>query len=86
MSLLLPLSPFAVITWWAVVVLGALPGGLLIFLFELWAVKRGFHSWTILAGSNGEVITPIWSKLWWWFLISIVILSAGLITGVVLAK
>jgi len=86
MSLLLPLSPFAVITWWAIVVLGALLGGLLIFLFELWAVKRGFQSWTILTGSKGEVITPKWSKLWWWFLISIVILFAGLITGVVLAK
>ena len=86
MSLLLPLSPYPVITWWAIVVLGALLGGLIIFIFERWAVKRGSRSWTILAGSDGELITQGWSKLWWWILISIAILIIGLITGAVLAK
>ena len=86
MSLLVPLSPYPVITWWAIVVLGALLGGLVIFIFERWAVKRGSRSWTILAGSDGELITQGWSKLWWWILISIAILIIGLITGAVLAK
>jgi hypothetical protein len=86
MSLLLPLSPFPVITWWAIVVLGALPGGLFIFIYEKWAVTRGYRSWTVLAGTDGEVITPGWKKLWLWILIGIVILFAGLLAGVVLAK
>ncbi len=45
MSLLLPLSPLSVMTWWAIVVLGALPGGFLIFLFQRWAVIKDFRSW-----------------------------------------
>jgi len=76
MNLLSPLSPFAVLTWWAIVVLGALAGGLFIFLFESWAVKRDYNAWIIPAGSNGEVITPGWRKTWWWILLSIVILLA----------
>jgi hypothetical protein len=40
----------------------------------------------VSAGSSGEVFTPGWSKTWWWILLSIAILLAGLITGVVLAK
>jgi len=81
MSLLVPLSPIAVMVWWAMVALGALPGGFLIFLFERWEVKRGFRSWTIYAGIGREVILPPWSKLWWWLLISIGTLIAGLIAG-----
>jgi hypothetical protein len=86
MSLLIPLSPLVVMTWWAIVVLGSLLGGLLVFLFERWAVKRGFRAWTILAGADGEVMTTGWGKNWWWLLISVVILLAGLVTGVTLVK
>lgn len=86
MILLRPLSPIAVTTWWAIVVLGALAGCLLIFLFERWETKRGFPSWTILANGDGELIIPSWRKLWWWILISVVILIIGLIIGVLLAK
>ena len=86
MSQLLPLSPWAVITWWAIVVLGALVGGFLIFFYELWAVKRGYKAWSILAVTPGEVITPSWRKLWLWIVISTVILFAGLIAGVMLNK
>jgi hypothetical protein len=86
MALLIPLSPLAVMTWWAIVVLGALAGGFLIFLFERWEVKGGFRSWTVLADSDGELIIPSIKKLWWWILISVVILLAGLIIGVMLSK
>jgi hypothetical protein len=74
------------LTCWAIVVLGALAGGFLIFLYEHWAVKRGFQAWTILAGNEGQVITPSWRKLWWWILISLVVLFNGLIAGVMLQK
>jgi hypothetical protein len=86
MSQLFPLSPWAVVTWWAIVVLGALAGGLLVFFYERWAVKRGFQAWSILAGNPGEVITPTWRKLWLWIPISTMILLAGLIGGVMLNK
>jgi hypothetical protein len=86
MSLLIPLSPLAVMTWWAIVVLGALTGGLLIFLFQRWAIKNDFRSWTILTTGDGEIIIPKWGKLWWWVLISLGILFAGLLIGIVLAK
>ncbi len=86
MSLLIPLSPLAVLTWWAIVVLGALPGGFLIFLFQRWTIKKGFRSWSILTSGDGEIMIPKWGKLWWWILISVGILFAGLLIGVVLAK
>jgi hypothetical protein len=71
-------------TWWAIIVLGALGGGFLIFLYEHWAVKRGFRAWIILAGTEGEVITPSWRILWWWILVSFVALQIGLIAGLAL--
>jgi len=86
MSLLKPLSPLAVTTWWAIVVLGALAGGLLIFLFERWEVKRGFRSWTVLAHSYGELIIPSFKRLWWWILISFNLMVAGLVIGITLSK
>jgi hypothetical protein len=86
MSLLMPLSPLSVMTWWAIVVLGALPGGFLIFLFQRWAIKKEFRSWTILTSGDGEIMIPNWGKLWWWILISMGILFAGLFIGVILLK
>ncbi len=86
MSLLSPLSPLAVMTWWAIFALGALPGGVLIYLYERWAVKRSYQSWAICAGSDGEVTIPGWRKLWWWLLLSIAVLFGGSIIGVVLGK
>lgn len=86
MSLLSSLSPLPVMTWWAIVVLGALPGGLLIFLFQCWALKKDFRSWTVLTTIDGEIMIPEWGKLWWWILISMGILFTGLLIGVVLLK
>jgi hypothetical protein len=86
MTLLIPLSPLAVMTWWAIVVLGALMGGFFIFLFEWWEAKKGFRSWTILAGNDVEFNIPAFRKLWWWILISMGVLFTGLLIGVVLLK
>jgi len=86
MSQLIPLSPWIVMTWWAITVLGGLAGGLFTFLYEYWAVKRGYQAWNVFAGNEGEVTTPKWSKIWWWVIISFLILLAGLIIGVMLLK
>jgi len=86
MSQIIPLSPWIVLTWWAITVLGSLAGGLLIFIYENWAAKRGYQAWNVFAGNEVAVTTPGWSKIWWWILISILILLAGLITGIMMLK
>ncbi len=86
MSQIIPLSPWIVMTWWAIIVLGSLVGGLFIFIYENWAVKRGYQAWNVFAGNDGDVITPGWSKLWWWVIISVLIIFAGFIVGVMLLK
>jgi len=82
----LPLSSGIVLTWWAIVVLGTLVGGLLLFLYECWAVSGGFQAWSVLAWREGEVRTPSWRKLWWWILLSYAALLGGLAAGVVLQQ
>jgi hypothetical protein len=86
MALLIPLSPVAVLTWWAISVLGALLGGLLIFLFQRWAIKKNLRLWTILTADEKEIIIPAWGRLWWWILVSIGILFTGLFIGIELIK
>jgi len=86
MSLLMPLSPLSLMTWWAITLLGALPGGLLISLFQRHAVVNGLRFWTVLAGEENDIAFPAWGKLWWWIPVSIIILIAGLTIGVVLLK
>jgi hypothetical protein len=86
MSQIIPLSPWIVMTWWAITAAGSLAGGLFIFLYELRAVKRGYQAWNIFAGNEGQVTTPKWSKIWWWLIISVLILFAGFIIGVMLLK
>jgi hypothetical protein len=86
MSQIIPLSPWIVMTWCAITATGATTGGLLIFLYESWAVRRGYLAWNVFAGNEGEVKTPGLSKIWWWLIISVLILLAGLIIGVMLLK
>lgn len=86
MSQIMPLSPWIVMTWWAITVTGGITGGLLIFLYENWAVKRGYQAWNVFAGNEGEQTTPGFRKTWWWILISLLILLAGLIAGIMLLK
>ena len=82
----LPLSARTVMTWWAIVVVGALVGGLLLSFYESWAVGRGFQAWSVLASSRGEVRSPSWRELWWWILLSYVALLGGLASGVILQQ
>ena len=86
MSQIMPLSPWIVMTWWAMTATGGITGGLLIFLYEYWAVKRGYLAWNVFAGNEGDVNTPKFSKIWWWILISILLLIAGMVIGLMLLK
>ena len=86
MSQLIPLSPWIVLTWLTIIVAGSLIGGIFVFFYECWAVKRGYQAWDVFAGNEGEVTTPQWGKVWWWLIISVLIIFAGLIIGVMLLK
>jgi len=86
MSQLMPLSPWIVMTWAAIIVAGSIIGGFFVYLYELWAISKGCQAWNVFAGNGGEVTTPKWGKIWWWIILSILILLAGLIIGVLLLK
>ncbi len=81
---ILPLSAWTVMTCWAIIVLGAVLGGLLLLIYDFWAVRRGFQAWSVLAWKEGEVRTPSWRKLRWWILLSYLAILGGLVAGVIL--
>jgi hypothetical protein len=83
---ILPLSPWVVMTWWSFVILGALGGGLLLFGYESWAVRRGFRAWSVLAGAEDKVVSPPWRRLWWWIPLSYVALFGGVVGSVLLQQ
>ena len=75
-------------TLWAIVALGALPGGLLLALYHLWAVKRGLVAWRAVGWNErapGWVLprSAGWRKLWWWVLLSYGMLLCGVVVFVV---
>lgn len=86
MSQVVPLSPWIVMTWWLISVAGSLAGGLFIFFYEHWAVKRGYQAWNVFAGNDGEVTTPGLRKIWWWIIVSVLVLVAGMVAGIILQK
>jgi hypothetical protein len=79
------LGDLTVLSWWAIAVLGALAGGLLLYVYQTWAVRRGFAAWSVLlldiaeAGDGtATVFSPPWRRLWLWILLSFVVLIAGM--------
>ncbi len=82
----LPLSPWTVLTFWAIVALCALLGGLLLLAYESWAVRRGFRAWSVLAAGEGEILTPRWRHLWWWIPLSYVVLFGGVVASVLILR
>jgi hypothetical protein len=76
------------LSWWAIAVLGASAGGLLLCIYHAWATRRGFAAWSALLWSTGEadggipaVSSPPWRCLWLWVLLSFVVLVAGIVLG-----
>lgn len=73
---------------WAVAVPGALLGGLLLYTYHAWAVRRNFASWSALLCNPGEdsgcatqASPPSWRRLWLWVPVSFVVLVAGMALG-----
>jgi hypothetical protein len=71
---------------WAIVVLGALLGVLLLFIYQSWAVRRGLSAWRVLAWGDGEVRSGSWRTMWWWVLLSYLALVVGVVASVVLQQ
>jgi len=78
-SIQLPLSAWNVLYWWGLTVMCGLAAILLLSLYEIWSVRRGYRAWTILARREGEVISAPWKKVWWWILLSYVVIVGGLV-------
>ena len=83
---ILPLSPWMVMTWWSFIILGTLGGGLLLFGYESWDVRRGFRAWSVLALGEDEVVSPPWRRQWWWILLSYVVLFGGVVGSALLQQ
>ena len=81
---LFPSPGWSLGTLWAIVVLGALPGGLLLALYHLWAVKRGLVAWRAVGWNDKLVRSAGWRKLWWWVLLSYGMLLCGVVVFAVL--
>jgi len=82
-------SILTVLSWWAITVLSALAGGLLLYAYHAWAVRRGLCAWSALLWGTGEasdsaaaVSSPPWRRLWLWIVLSFVVLVAGMALGV----
>ena len=58
-------------------VVGALGGGLLLYAYHAWAVRRGFTAWSALLWDTGEanddpatVSSPAWRQVWLWIVLN----------------
>lgn len=83
---ILPLNPWTLAVWWGLAVVGALVAIIPLLVYEWWAARRGFHAWVVLASGEGEITTPAWRELWWWILLSLVTLLAGIAVGVMIQQ
>jgi hypothetical protein len=81
---MMEISLWTVVSLWSVVVAGAVPGLLLILLYESWAVRRGFTAWSVLTSGEGEVSMPSWRKLWWWILLSFAAVIGGVVVNILI--
>lgn len=80
------LQPASILVWWAITVFGSLLGGGLIACYQRWTVGAGFQAWSVIVDGTGVVRTLTWRQLWWWILLSLVVLLCGVALGVVLNR
>lgn len=81
-----PLPGWVMGTLWTIAVLGALPGGLLLFVYRSWGARCGSQARCVLASGDGQVQSLPWRTLWWWILLSYGALLGGLVASVFLQQ
>jgi len=78
-------STWTVLPWWAICVLGAAVGGLLLYVYHAWAVRQGFGAWSTSlrdgkqAGAATAVSSPAWHRLSLWMILSFLALLGGIV-------
>jgi hypothetical protein len=84
------LSTFAALQWWGIVIVGAVVGGLPLYLYHAWGVRHDLTAWSALvwgkdeAGEDVATVPPAaWHRLWPWILASFVVLAGGIVLGLV---
>jgi len=83
-------SAWTIVSLWAITVLGALAGGLLLAIYQAWAVRRGLAAWSAMMWDTQETAAgpppasyPTWRHLWPWILLSSAVLSSGVLLGLI---
>jgi hypothetical protein len=83
------LGRLVALQWWALAAPGAVLGGLLLYAYHAWAIRRGFSAWSAMLRGSDEggddtaaVCSPPWRRLWLWVVLSFVLLIAGIAAGV----
>jgi hypothetical protein len=81
-------SGLTILSWWAITVLSALVGGLLLCAYHAWAVRRGFTGWSALLRDGGEagdgtatLSSSLWRRLGLRIVLSFVVLVVGMALG-----
>jgi hypothetical protein len=84
------LGTLTILQWWGIIVLGVAVGGLPLYLYHAWAVRRGLMAWSALLGGGskaGEDVATVppaaWRRLWPWILASFLVLAGGVALGIV---
>ncbi|MBN1314228.1 MAG: hypothetical protein JXA42_02130 [Anaerolineales bacterium] len=82
-----PLDGFSALLFWPIAVLGGLVGGLLLYMYHRWAIRRGFFAWSALvwgeeeSGDTPAIVSPSWRRVWLWFVLGWAVLAAGIVVG-----
>jgi hypothetical protein len=77
-SIQIPLEIWTVFYWWGLIAMCALVAILLLSLYEIWNTHRGYQAWTVLAWGEGKVTSASWKKIWWWILLSYIVIIVGI--------
>lgn len=81
---LFPPGVWTFVTWWLIAALSALPGILLIAIYEFWALRCGFAAWSAVAAGEGPARTPGARSFWIWVPVSLLVLAGGILAGAAL--
>ena len=77
-SLQMETPDWTILAWLSYTVLGSVIAILLLISYEYWQVYRGYKVWTVIARVEDEVALTSSRKMWWWALLSPVVLIAGI--------
>jgi hypothetical protein len=68
----------------AITALGTVAGGALVWVYNRWAVRRGYLAWSVLISADAESTFAGWRRLGWWIALSFLAQVGGIVVSVVL--